>query len=197
MTKLGFPEVWIERVICCVSTPLFSVRINGKFYGNITPSRGLRHPLSLYLFLLCAEGFSSLLAKAEAKNRLHGVSICRRAPRISHLLFVDNSLLFCRATQKEVQAIVDILQLYATASGQLINFEKSSIYFSSNTDGGQRNWIKTRLNVKEVDQFETYLGLLTLIGRSKYQAFAVLKVKVWKKLQRWKGIMLSRVGKEV
>ena len=183
MTKLGFPEVWIKRVICYVSTPLFSVRINGKFYGNITPSRGLRHPLSLYLFLLCAEGFSSLLAKAEAKNRLHGVSICRRAPRISHLLFVDNSLLFCRATQKEVQAIVDILQLYATASGQLINFEKSSIYFSSNTDGGQRNWIKTRLNVKEVDQFETYLGLLTLIGRSKYQAFAVLKDKVWKKLQ--------------
>ena len=197
MTKLGFPEVWIKRVICYVSTPLFSVRINGKFYGNITPSRGLRHPLSLYLFLLCAEGFSSLLAKAEAKNRLHSVSICRRAPRISHLLFVDNSLLFCRATQKEVQAIVDILQLYATASGQLINFEKSSIYFSSNTDGGQRNWIKTRLNVKEVDQFETYLGLLTLTGRSKYQAFAVLKVKVWKKLQRWKGIMLSRVGKEV
>ena len=197
MTKLGFPEVWIKRVICYVSTPLFSVRINGKFYGNITPSRGLRHPLSLYLFLLCAEGFSSLLAKAEAKNRLHGVSICRRAPRISHLLFVDNSLLFCRATQKEVQAIVDILQLYATASGQLINFEKSSIYFSSNTDGGQRNWIKTRLNVKEVDRFETYLGLLTLIGRSKYQSFVVLKDKVWKNLQRWKGIMLSRVGKEV
>ena len=48
-----------------------------------------------------------------------------------------------------------------------------------------------------MDQFENYLGLPTLIGRSKYQAFVVLKDKVWKKLQGWKGIMLSRVGKEV
>ena len=78
---------------------------------------------------------------------------------------------------------MDILQLYSTASGQLINFEKSSIYFSSNKDGGQRNWIKTQLKVRGVDRFETYLGLPTLIGRSKYQAFAVLKDKVRKKLQ--------------
>ena len=100
-------------------TPSFSIRINGKSYCNIIPSRGLHQgdPLSPYLFLLCAEGFSSLLAKVEAENRLHGVFICRRAPSISHLLFADGSLLFCRATQDEVQEIADILQLYATASG--------------------------------------------------------------------------------
>ena len=123
MTKLGFPEMWIERVMCCVSTPSFSIRINGKSYGNIILSRGLRQGdlLSPYLFLLCAEGFSSLLAKAEAENKLHGVSICRRAPSISHLLFANDSFLFCRATQDEVQEIADILQLYATASGQQIN----------------------------------------------------------------------------
>ena len=187
--------------MCCVSTPSFSTRINGKSYGKIIPSRGLHQgdPLSPYLFLLYAEGFSSLLAKAKEENKLHGVSICRtrRAPSISHLLFADDSLLFCRATQDEVQEISDILQLYATASRQQINLEKSSIFFSSNTDGGQRNWIKTRLNVKEVDRFETYLGLPTLIGCSKYQAFALLKDKVWKKLRGWKGIMLSRARKEV
>ena len=111
---------------------------------------------------------------------MHGVSICRRAPSISHLLFAEDSLLFCRATQYEVQEIVDILQLYATASGQLINLEKSSIYFSSNMDGRQQNWIKNRLNVKEVDRFETYLGLPTLIGRLKYQAFAFSRIKFGK-----------------
>ena len=42
MIKLGFPEVWVDKVMRCVSTPSFSVRINGKAYGNVIPSRGLR-----------------------------------------------------------------------------------------------------------------------------------------------------------
>ena len=85
MVKLGFPEEWIDRVMSCVTTPSFSVRINGKAYGNIIPSRGLRQgdPLSPYLFLLCAEGFTSLLSKAEAEGRLHGVQIVE-----GHLVFL-------------------------------------------------------------------------------------------------------------
>ena len=85
MVKLGFPKEWIDRVMSYVTTPSFSVRINGKAYGNIIPSRGLRQgdPLSPYLFLLCAEGFTSLLSKAEAEGRLHGVQIVE-----GHLVFL-------------------------------------------------------------------------------------------------------------
>lgn len=134
------------------------------------PSRGLRQgdPLSPYLFLLCAEGFTALLAKSEKEGRLNGVGICRSAPQVSHLLFVDDSLLFCQASQKEVQCVTNILQLYADSFGQCINFEKSSLYFSSNTDGDRRETIKNMLEVKEVDKFGSYLGLPTLLGQSKY-----------------------------
>lgn len=79
--------------------------------------------------------------------------------------------------------VKEILQLYATTSGQCINFEKSSIYFSSYTGENHKELIKDWLGVKEVDKFETYLGLPTLLGRSKYQAFSFLKDRVWKKLQ--------------
>ncbi|XP_075661809.1 uncharacterized protein LOC142631524 [Castanea sativa] len=34
LIKLGFPEIWVDRVMRCVSTPSFSVQINGKAYGN-------------------------------------------------------------------------------------------------------------------------------------------------------------------
>ena len=65
----------------CFTTSSFSVCINGKTYGNILPSRRLRQgePLLPYLFLLCAEGFTSLLAKVEKDGRLHCVLLCRRA----------------------------------------------------------------------------------------------------------------------
>ena len=93
--------------------------------------------------------------------------------------------------------ISDTLQLHAEASGQCINFEKSSAYFSSNTSESQRQWIEQALGVREVDRFEFYLGLPTLVRRAKYQTFAYLKDSVWKKLQGWKGRMLSHAGKEV
>ena len=147
--------------------------------------------------MICAEAFTSLLDREEELGRLHGVSICRSTLSISHLLFADDSLVFCQAKQKEVQVISDVLDLYAVASSQCINFEKSSVYFSSNTSRVQRDWIKNALRVREVEKFESYLGLPTLIGQSKYQAFYFLKERVWKKIQGWKGKLLSKAGKEV
>ena len=106
-------------------------------------------------------------------------------------------MIFCQANQSEVQEIVKILQVYAGASGQCINMEKSSLFFSGNTPRQQKHWIMDSLGVKEVAKFDTYLGLPMLIGRTKYLTFSNLKDKVWKKLQGWKGKMLSRAGKEV
>lgn len=92
MSKLGLPDRWIDRIMCCVTSASFLVRINGKAYGNIFLSRGLRQGdlLSPYLFILCVEGFTSLLARAHDEGRIYGVAVCRRAPCISHLLFADD-----------------------------------------------------------------------------------------------------------
>ena len=97
MEKMGFPAGWIERVMSCVTTPSFSILVNGKLYRMIQPSRGIRQgdSISPYLFLLCAEGLTALLNKVESEGRIKGVSICRGAPKITNLMFVDNSLLFC------------------------------------------------------------------------------------------------------
>ena len=182
----------------CVSTPSFSVRIYGKAYVNVILSRGLCQgdPLSPYLFLICAEGFVSLLAKAELDGKLHGVAVCRNAPCITNLLFANDSLI-CQANKDEVQVVSDTLQLYADASGQCINLEKSSAYFSSNVSVEQKAWIIDKLKVKAVERFDSYLRLPTLIGWRKYDSFAFLKERVWKKIQDWKGKLLSKGGKEI
>ena len=118
MQKLGFPKKWIERMMTFVTTTSFSILLNGKPYGNVLPSRGICQGdlLSPHLFLLCVEGFTSLLAKAENDGKIHGASICKGASKVSNLLFADDSLLFCRATQNEVEVISKVLQTYANAS---------------------------------------------------------------------------------
>ena len=146
---------------------------------------------------MCAEGFTSLFAKAENDGKIHGASICRGAPKVSNLLFADDSLLFCRATQNEVEVIFGVLQTYANASGQCINLEKSSVFFSSNTSASQKQDILRVLGVQEVHRFDSYLGLPTLVGRSKYHTFSYLKDRIRKKLQGWKGKLLSRASNEI
>ena len=97
MEKMRFQRQWIERVMSCVTTPSFSILVNGKPFGMVHPSWEIHQgdPLSPYLFLLCAEGFTALFAKAELEGRIKGVFICRGAPKVTNLLFADDSLLFC------------------------------------------------------------------------------------------------------
>ena len=104
------------------------VKINGKPKGHIVPSRGIRQgdPLSPYLFLLCVEGFSALIKKEVENGRLGGVAVCHRGPKISHLFFGDDSLIFCKASLEECDALQRVLRVYEGAFGQQLNRAKTS-----------------------------------------------------------------------
>jgi hypothetical protein len=87
MIKMGFHSQWVSLLMECITTVSYSLLINGEPRGHITPSRGLRQgdPISPYLFLICAEGLNGLLNKAASNGEIHGVSICRRSPKLTHL----------------------------------------------------------------------------------------------------------------
>ena len=80
-----------------------AIKINGKPRGHIVQPEGLRQgdPLSTYLFLICAEGLSSLLRKLVKDGLMKGVVACLRDPEISHLFFADYNLIFCRAIRED------------------------------------------------------------------------------------------------
>ena len=119
MEKLGIHRRMVEVVMRCVCTVTYSIRINGQPKGRIIPSRGLRQgdPLSPYLFLLCAEGLSGLLRQQVESGSIKGVAVCHGAPRISHLFFADDSLIFCQATLEECAVLQQVLLVYESVSG--------------------------------------------------------------------------------
>lgn len=96
----------------CVSSVTYAINFNGEKRGFIRPTRGLRQgdPLCPYLFLICAEGFSSLLKQAVVQGKLTGVRIAQEAPRLSHLFLADDSLIFCKATTMETGQLRRILE---------------------------------------------------------------------------------------
>ncbi|KAK3204478.1 hypothetical protein Dsin_018524 [Dipteronia sinensis] len=85
-------------------------------------SRGLRHgdPLSPYLFLICEEGLSQLFRRAENMGDIYGFKCSRQGPKISHLFFVDDSMIFTKALERDCKAIKHILEIYSRASGQVV-----------------------------------------------------------------------------
>ena len=199
MKKLGFHEKWICLIMRCITTVSYSVLINGVTYGNIIPLRGLCQgdTLSSYLFLLCANGFFSLINRVVRNQTMSGLSICRDCPTITHLFFADNSLLFCKANSQECQQLVEILHLYEVALGKKINIDKSSIFFSANTEEKKKNETLNFLGPMQDSRHSKYPGLPSIIGRSRNDVFSEIKERVGRKLSGWKEKNLSIGGREI
>uniref|UniRef100_A0A803PE25 Reverse transcriptase domain-containing protein n=1 Tax=Cannabis sativa TaxID=3483 RepID=A0A803PE25_CANSA len=199
MFHFNFPPRFVCLIMKCISTTSHSFLINGSVYGSIQPSRGLRQgdPLSPYLFILCAEGLSALLRAKQDAGLLTGIAISRNAPSLSHLFFADDSLIFCTANRTSCLALQQVFNVYSRTSGQTINFSKSSILFSSNTQPDIRTVFFTAFNLEDRPFICKYLGLPQCFARSKYHSFAFLKDKVNSVLRGWSSKCFSRAGKEV
>ncbi|KAL5549620.1 hypothetical protein UlMin_004851 [Ulmus minor] len=177
MIKLGFAAQWVELVMRCVSSVSYSFLINGEIEGDLLPGRGIRQgdPLSPYLFVLCAHGLSELIIDSEQRNLFRGVSIANGCPSISHLFFADDSLIFCRAKMNDCTHMKDCLDIYAKASGQLLNFNKSALSFSPNTPARDKNAICDLFGISQVVGHDIYLGLPTFSMRNKRIQFGYIR----------------------
>ena len=174
---MGFHPKWVGWIYECVSTVSFSIMVNGEPRGHIVPSRGLRQgdPLSPHLFLLCFEGLNGLINNVVYEGKIQGYSLCRYGPKISHLFFADDSLLFCRASLGDVTTIQNILEVYESASGQQINKEKTTLFFGKSVSEGVKNSMKELLGVSEIKQYEKYLGLPAIVGKNRRASLNYIK----------------------
>ncbi|XP_050365473.1 uncharacterized protein LOC126784002 [Argentina anserina] len=199
LIRFGFCSAWVELIMECVSSVTFSIVLNEKPGKTFRPSRGLRQgdPLSPYLFLLVSEVLSLRITHAVREKKVVGVRLCRGSPELSHLFFADDALFFIRATLRNVWELSAIFREYCLASGQEINKEKSSIFFTPNMPRQMAILISEMLDFAEVADPGSYLGLPTVWGRSKKEALYYITDRVQRKLDGWKERTLSWAGKEI
>ena len=199
MHRMGFCDKWTTWIMSCIKTVTYSFNVNGEVREYVRPERGIRQgdPLSPYLFLICSEGLTNLIQKAAGERKITGMKICRGGPAITHLLFADDVIIFSKADPEEAATLMNILKQYGRGSGQMLNLDKSSVFFSKNiSQQQQREVCRNFGNIQRVHQGK-YLGLPMVITRSKRQVFSFIKEKCEKKMHHWKNKHLSAAGKEV
>ncbi|KAA3460385.1 reverse transcriptase [Gossypium australe] len=118
MRRMGFCEEWTSFIMRCITSVSYTVVTNGKNREEFRPTRGLRQgdPLSLYLFLICAEGFSRLIELAKREGRLLGERVGRSHISITHLFFADDSVLFGEASTEGANIMKSIINEYEALS---------------------------------------------------------------------------------
>jgi hypothetical protein len=110
----GLHAHFINLIHSCISSPSFSVIINGQTFANFKCSRGIRQgcPLSPYLFVLSINELSIALQQAMAQSSLTGISLGPNCPAIHSLLFADDLLVCGQATIQEAGEINQIIHEY-------------------------------------------------------------------------------------
>ncbi|KAL9667122.1 hypothetical protein QQ045_001471 [Rhodiola kirilowii] len=130
MLKLGFARDWVEKIMLCVTSVSYRVKVNNW----------------------------EIKRKSE-EGVLMGISVARGAPKITHLFFADDCMVYLRANVNHFTAIKRVLDNYEAVAGQRVNYAKSEVFFSPNVEAGVGDALSNLLGVAKVNGHSKYLGL--------------------------------------
>lgn len=136
-------------------------------------SRVVRHgdPLSPALFTILFDLMSRIITKVEEEGKIKGVRISNSRPTISHLIYVDDLVIYGRATIAKAQEILNSINLFCSWIGQDVNLGKYSVHFSRNIHPNAKHAILQILQMEECNHKASYLGLPFCKSQLKREVF--------------------------
>lgn len=113
----------------------------------------------------------------------------------SHVFFVDDLFLLAKANHSNCTTIKSILDDFCTASGQLVNLQKSKVFFSKRVPNGTCDELSLFLGIPPTPNLGNYLGFPLVHHQLNKNTFFFLIDKVKKRLSSWKSHLLSMAGR--
>jgi hypothetical protein len=127
LRRCGFRGKWCSWLARCISSAKFSVLVSCSPNGFFNSSRGLRQgdPLSPLLFVFVMEALSHRITAAISGGLLDGFRVGNAS--FSHLLFADDTLIFCDARSPKLRYLRSLFLLFESVSGLKVNLAKSNL----------------------------------------------------------------------
>ena len=192
--RMGFGVKWCKWIRTCISTVQFSTLINGSpadFFGS---SRGLRQgdPLSPMLFLIMMEVFSRMLRTVEEAGLIPGFKVEGRrggGECVTHLLFADDTILFCDADVEQILHIRLLLLSLQAVTGLKVNVHKSEMVPIGEVDDVHA--LAEILGCKVGKLPMSYLGMPLEASHNSPSIWNPILEKFERRLAGWKKLYLS------
>ncbi|CAL1352801.1 unnamed protein product [Linum trigynum] len=197
--SMGFSskiQRWIKGI---VSSTRLSVLVNGESTGYFKTERGLKQgdPLSPFFFNIAMDILSFMIQEACSEGFIKGFCMdeVNRRGEVTHLLYADDAIIYCDATEEEVRNILAILVCFQSVSGLKVNLEKSRMFPVGDVDSLGR--------LAEVFGCDwsflptTYLGLPLGAPPAAAGVWNTVITRLQTKMEGWKGSLLSLGGRIV
>ncbi|MCH80766.1 putative ribonuclease H protein, partial [Trifolium medium] len=196
LKQFGFNSIFCDWILEILYSAKLSVLINGKAVGYFSCTHGVRQGdlLSPLLFCLAEEVLSRSLAIASSDNRIRPMHLCRAVAIPSHVLYADDIMIFCKGSKKNIRGVMQVLNDYGAASGQIVNKAKTKFYADSISNARLVN-IAAPLGFNAGSIPFNYLGCPIFVGHPKAVHFQALADRIKTKLATWKGSLLSIMGR--
>ncbi|KAL2942962.1 hypothetical protein RDABS01_031310 [Bienertia sinuspersici] len=195
MTQMGFPKHFIDLIMTCITSPQYSLMINGVPSPLVRPGRGLRQgdPLSPLLFTLCMEYFTRMMKRVSMEEGYKFHPLCRRVG-LNNLCFADDILMFSRGDMHTITLNLAGLKLFAQATGLEISAAKSEM-FCAGVEKGMVDRIQALSGFKVGRLPFTYLGVPMSPKQIHPNDCEKLVDKMCAKIKVWSSRNLSYAGR--
>lgn len=195
LTAMEFPTKFIKWISLCITSPSFSVQVNGELAGYFQSNRGLKQGcfLSPYLFVICMSVLSRMIDEAALKGEIGYHLKCKNIDLI-HLCFADDLMVFADGTKASIEGILKVFGEFDKMSGLKISMEKS-ILFLVGSSTQRREEIQNQFLFAAGTLPVRYLGLPLLTKRMTISDYLPLIEKIKKRIGSWTGRFLSYAGR--